>query len=224
MKRAIAAAAVSLLVQCSFAFSQQPPSQGHTFSVTGRSGSAKILESNGKSYVALDDIARLMQGSLSFKGNQIILTLPADQAAAAAPAPPAKTGFSKDFLNAELDQLSVIREWRIALVESMKKNFPASEGWIGEVRRKAEEKLAIAAAARSTSDDEKGYSLLAAELANMEKYSDRYLQGRSQMQYTNPNSVENDPLERQIQACARSLSSMAAESHFREEPACSEFH
>jgi hypothetical protein len=67
-------------------------------SIAGQAESVRILEYNGKSYIGLDDLARLIDGSLSFAANQfaanqVVLTLPVvDQATGP---PPTRSGFSK---------------------------------------------------------------------------------------------------------------------------------
>jgi hypothetical protein len=101
-------------------------------------------------------------------------------------------------------------------------NSPPPEDWIGELRRKAEQQLAMAAAARSTNDDHSGYALLAGELANMRKLSDKYLTARRNLQLVRPETITNDRLNQQIVACGHSLSMMVADNQFRDEPACIE--
>ncbi len=50
--------------------------QNGTFVVAGHTGQAPVTHLNGGSYVAIDALARLTNGSLSYQGNQITLTLP----------------------------------------------------------------------------------------------------------------------------------------------------
>jgi hypothetical protein len=193
-----------------------------TLSIAGHPESAKVLELNGKSYVAVEDVARLARGSLTFQANRILLTLPAEQAHPPAAPSSASHGFSKEFLQAGIEEMSAIREWRITIVNSVRNNSPVSEEWVSELGRRANKSLALAGAARSTEDDRNGYLLLAAEFANMQKLSDRFLSKRKQMQYIDPKSIDNDPLDRLILACAHSLASMAADNQFHDEASCRE--
>jgi hypothetical protein len=200
-----------------------PSGQGaRTLSVAGHSGYTKILELDGKSYISVEDLARLTLGSLSFNAAQIILTLPGGPPTRAAGVPEAKRGFSKEFLQAGIEQMSAIREWRIMIVNSIQNNFPASEESISELQRRADTNLALAASSRSTQDDRDAYGLLQAESKNMQKLSDGFLTKRKKLQYIDPKSVANDRLDQQILGCARSLASMAADNQFRDEPLCSE--
>jgi hypothetical protein len=210
-----------LLLTASFSTPWQSAPEARTLSIVGQSEYAKILELNGKSYVQVEDVARLTRGSLTFNANRVFLALPAERGHTSA-APPATHGFSKEFLQAGIEQMSAIREWRITIVNSIKNNSPVSEEWVSELQNRAHKNLALVGAARSTEDDRNGYLLLAAEFANMRKLSDGFLSRRRRLQYIDPSSIDNDRLDRQILACAHSLESMAADNQFRDEPACSE--
>jgi len=54
----------------------QAPKSGPTFTIAGRAGETQLLQVNGKSYVEVEALARLTKGTLSFKANATILTLP----------------------------------------------------------------------------------------------------------------------------------------------------
>jgi len=198
----------------------QSASAGRTFSILGQTEYAKILELNGKSYVAIEDVARLTRGSISFNTNQVLLSLPAQPAPAAASQ--TTQGFSREFRQTGIELMSSLREWRITIVNSIQNNSPVSEEGVSDLRRRAQTNLALVGAARSTQDDRNGYVLLAAELANVGKLSDGFLSKRRQLQYIDPRSIDNDPLDRQILACGRSIASMAAENQYRDEAACIE--
>jgi len=106
----------------------QAVQQSRTLILNGQSGQVKIMEVDGRSYVDLESLARIVNGTLRFSSNQITLTLPSSAAgteAAAAPSGlPANSGFSREFLRASIEEMAVIREWRSALVNSIEKQFP----------------------------------------------------------------------------------------------------
>ena len=215
MRSALLVCVVLLLAFALIAF-QLPPRR--TLSIAGRPGYARLVEANGKTFVDVQDLARLMQASLTFDGDRIVLTLPADPIQD----PPSAAGFSIQFLQAEIEQLSSVREWRITILNSIQSNSPVSEHWISELQMRAQSNLALVGAARSTDDDQKCYPLLAAEYANMKKLSDRFLSKRRQLQYIDPSALDNDPLDQQILACGHSLAAMAADNQFRDEAQCTE--
>ena len=44
--------------------------------VNGQQGTAKVVQVQGHNYVDIEGLARLTNGSISFKGSQIVLSLP----------------------------------------------------------------------------------------------------------------------------------------------------
>jgi hypothetical protein len=213
---------VTLLLTICFLAPAQSAPDARTLSIAGQSDYVKIVELNGKAYVEVEGVARLTRGSLTFQGNRILLTLPSEPVHASPTASPATQGFSKGFLQTGIEQMNAIREWRITIVNSIRNNSPVSEEWVSELQRRAQKNLALVGTARSTEDDRNGYLLLAAEFANMRKLSDDFLSRRKRLQYIDPDSIDNDPLDRQILACAHSLASMAADNQYRDEAACIE--
>ena len=84
---------------------RKPRSRLALLIVNGQTGQVTVVQMNGRSYVDLETLARIANGSLGFSGNQITLTLPvaastpaASAASASAPPPPtapANPGFSR---------------------------------------------------------------------------------------------------------------------------------
>jgi len=198
-----------------------PDSQpGSTLAVTGHTGTTPLVEMNGRSYVDLEALTRLIEGSLSYKQNDVTLTLPS--APGEAPAAEATQGFSKPFVQAGIEQMAVIREWRVAIVDSVQHNYPISENWVSAQRRLADRNLKLASAAASTDDDRSGVAVLTAEFNNMQKLSDRILAKRRKATYIPPKSLNNDPLDQQILACAQSMAAMVANNAFVDDANCRE--
>lgn len=188
--------------------------QSATLSVNGHSGQAPILRIDGRSYVDVEALARLMNGSLGFQANQITLTLPGSIPGQAKP------GFSKEFLKAGIEEMTVIREWRIAIVNAVQTNSPITEEWVSRYRRTADSKLALASAAAASNLDRQAVPLLQSEFSNMQKLSDRFLEMHRNLSYISPGSLDNDPLDQQILACARGLALLAANGEFEDVPSC----
>lgn len=158
---------------------------------------------------------------MSFRDKQIILTFP--------PAPntkppetnqPAQPGFSKEFLRASIEEMAVIREWRIAIVSAVLGGFPVTDDWVAGYKRTADNKLALASAAVTTDLDRSGFTLLSNEFSKMQTLNDKYLALRKSLTYIAPDSLDNDPLDQQILSCARGLSSMIARGQFEDVSAC----
>jgi hypothetical protein len=222
MKMIIAVIAVLLtaVMMLPVNVSSQTPPKGVTFTITGHAGEAQLLQINGKSYVEIEALARLTQGTLSFKANQTTLTLPPSDAEAQTATPHAKAGFSTAFVQAGIEEMSVIREWRIAIVNAVKNNTPVSEDWVSAHHRLAEKNLALASAATSTDDDRSSFPLLTAEYNNMQKLSDLYIAMRKQGTSISPDNFNNSSLEDQILSCARGFVSMTETHEFQDQASC----
>jgi len=198
----------------------QTPKKGSTLVVAGYPGQAQLLEINGKSYVEVETLALLTKGTLSFKANQTILTLQAAIPVVQASTPLVKPGLSRAFIQAGIEEISVIREWRIGIVNAVQINTPVSEDWVATRHRLAEKNLALASAAVSTDDDRSAYPLLSAEFNNMQKLSDLYLATRNQNKFISPENFGNSALEDQIQSCAQGFTSMTESHEFQDQAAC----
>src|SRR5208283_711775 len=83
MKRILLLSLSLILLLSLSAFAQQ----NLTLIVAGQPGQIPVLQMNGKSYVDVDALARLTNSSVSFKGNQVILT-PPGSASSTLPAAP----------------------------------------------------------------------------------------------------------------------------------------
>jgi hypothetical protein len=205
------------------AFSQVVQQNG-TLIVSGQPGQVPVFQINGRSYVDVEALARLTNSSLGFKGNQVTLTLPGSAASAAAAAPaasqPASPGFSKDFLKAGIEEMSVIREWRSTLVNAVQNGYPVTDEFVAGYRGQAATNLRFASVAVSTDSDRDAFLLLSNEFDNMQKLSNKVLAARKNMNYISPDALKDDPLDQKILNCARSLASMAASGQFQDDGSC----
>ena len=127
---------------------------------------------------------------------------------------------SEGFLRAEIEELTAIREWRVAIVTAVQTNNPVTENWVGGLRRSADSKLVLAIAAATTDPDHNAAELLRNEFTNMLQMSDQFLAMHSKSSYTPPDSFDSNPLDQKILSCARGLASMAATKQFQDEPSC----
>jgi hypothetical protein len=188
----------------------QAVEQSRTLVINGQSGQVSVLQMNGRSFVDLAALAQLANGTLGFHGDQIVLSLPASAANVPAKAPsasqPSNSAFSKDFMTAGIETMSVIREWRSALANAIQNGYPVSANWVESYRAKAAQSLR-----------------LANELDNMQKWSDKILKAYKDMnaaKYMSPDALNNDPLFQKILNCAHSLAAMSASGQFQDDGSC----
>ena len=198
--------------------------QSRTLVLTGHTGELTVMEVGGRYYVDIAALTQMANGSLSFRGNQIILTLsaPATGTPASNPeaSPSTTPGFSKDFLKAGIEEMSVIREWRSALANAVRQGYPVTEDWVARFRGQAQQNLRLASVAASTDADRNGLRLLNSEFNNMKKLSDRFVEANQSRTYVPPTALDNDPLDQRILSCAHSLAAMAANNQFVDDGSC----
>ena len=210
MASGLTSLAVSLLAQSS-----------NSVVVAGQSGSAKVIQVSGRNYVAVEDLARLVNGSISFNGSQIVLTLPGASSDGSTPAPAAApTGFSKDFVTAGIEAMAQIREWHAALRNAIQRGVPLADDWLSAYRNQAQQTVRLAGVAASTPADKSTVPFLNNEFNTMRALTDNYLQMTKSMTYIDPNSLDNDPLDQKLRACGHSLASMATANQLVDDGSC----
>jgi len=198
--------------------------QNRTLVLTGHPGELTVMEMGGRYYVDVEALTRVANGSIQFKGNQIVLTLstPAVNTPAinSQASPSTTSGFSKDFLTAAIEEMSVIREWRSALINAIRQGHPVTEDWVASFRGQAQENLRLVSVAASTDADRNALRLLNTEFTNLKKLTDRFVEANRSRTYVSPNALDNDPLDQKILRCAHSLAAMAASNQFVDDGSC----
>lgn len=200
--------------------SPQAAQQNGKLTISGQPGDAAVMQMNGRSYVDIEALARLSNGTLHFNGPQITLTLPGTAATTPSSSQPANPGFSKEFLKAGIEEMSVIREWRSTLLNAVQNGYPVTDAVVAGFQGQAAASLRLAPVAASTDSDQQAYQLLSNEFDNMQKLSNKIVAARQNMNYVAPNALKNDPLYQQILTCARSLASMASSGQFQDDGSC----
>jgi hypothetical protein len=68
--------AVALLLLLPALLLAQAAQRNRTLVISGHTGELTVREMDGRSYVEIEALARLTNGSLTFSGNRIVMTLP----------------------------------------------------------------------------------------------------------------------------------------------------
>jgi hypothetical protein len=202
----------------------QAVQENRTLIVNGQPGEAPVVQLKGRSYIDVEALARLTGGALSFKGDQITLTLPASAASPATATPPASepanSALSKDFLKAGIEDIAVIREWRTALVNAVRNGYPVTDDSDNSYRNQAAKDLRLVSVAVSTDSDRRAYQLFSKELSNMQSFSNEIIAAHDSMQNISPDALKDDALEQQTLSCVRSLTSMVSSGQFQDDGTC----
>lgn len=183
--------------------------------IDGHAGQAPVLEVNGGSCVGIEPLASLMNGSLSFSGNQITLSLHG-----ATGSQPGSQGFTQSFLSAGIEAMSEIREWRSALQTAVQYGFPTNSDWINHYSGPATAAVRQASVAASTDADRNAAQLIGNELGFMQQLSDKMISARKNLSYIAPDALQTDPLDAKIVSCAHSLGAMEASGQFHDDGSC----
>ena len=214
---------LAILLALPLAARAQAPQPAGTLTIAGRPDQAAVVRIRGKSYVDIESLARILHGSLRNQGTQTILTISQTPSttAAAPPAQPVKAPqLSVGFLGAEIEALTAIREWRVALVNAVQNNSPVTADWTGRLYRGADTKLQLAVAAATNESDHKALDLLRNEFTNMQQMNDQFVVMHAKVNYISPDSFDNNSLDKKIVSCDRGLLAMAATKEFQDEPTC----
>lgn len=200
-----------------FSYAEQ---QDGTLVVSGHSGQAPVTHLNGRAYVAIDALARLMNGSLGYRGNEITLTL-SDARGEVAHQPETRE-LSRNFLKAGIEAMSDIREWRSVLLSAVQNGTRAGDlpMLIDPYQRQAAKNLRLASVAATTASDRDALQLLNKELAHMQQFSDKVVTARNRASYITVDSLTRDPLDQKILKCAHALGEMAASGEFQDNGSC----
>lgn len=214
----------------------QGTGQRQTLIINGQSTQVALIQVNGHPYADLEALAKAVNGSLSSSGNMFALSFSGSsgnnpslaaspgaaaqpvvaQAAAAAP----NQGFSKQFLDAGIEQMSTLREWHAALASALQNGIPLSTSLLAPYKAQAATNLRLAEVAAVTPADHSAVQLLNNEFRNMGELSDKYINRRADLTYISPDALSNDDLNQRIVACGRSLRSMAASGQFVDDGSC----
>jgi hypothetical protein len=117
---------IVLLLFASTALAQSEHIQ-RTIVVNGHSGEATIYRIDGKSFIDLETLIKISNGTIAFQGNQITLVLPGPKDAQNVQAVEPKgnsSGMSTEFMKSGVEFVSAIKAWTNALTYAVQKGVP----------------------------------------------------------------------------------------------------
>jgi hypothetical protein len=197
-----------------------------TLVINGHSGNAMIYQIDGKSYVDLESIARISNGSLSFSSGKIVLSLPGASDAPGSPAASqeAPAGLSDDFVRAALQDVATIKEWSGTLASAVQRGVPGDGSRLTTFHDRAADQLRLAKIAASSEPDQRALRLLTNHFNLMTSWNDKLVSERKRMdtgKYSiDPNAMANDETYQKITGCSRFLNTMLPSGHFQDDRFC----
>jgi hypothetical protein len=203
---------------------QTPPDR--TLFVNGKPAGT-VTQVGGHSYIDIDTVAQITNGTVTVEPNRILLNIPAREPSPnsnAAPAQPSQVmSLSKDFARAAIAELSEMREWRGAIGTILTYGVPVVGTWPQDYHDRVETDLAQVAVAASTAGDQDALQLLRNEFGNLSQWASDIVSARQSMNATRtvyPNYMQNDPSLAKISSCNSFLSSMLVSGVYSDNPSC----
>jgi hypothetical protein len=228
-KRSVGLLVLLMLLLCGVILAQVKQ-ESRTLVVNGKSGEAAVVQINSRTYVDLENLARIANGSLGFHKNQITLTLPGGyEASAPAPAPApeqpvAHVGLSRNFMMAGIETLAEMREWASTMAYAIQNGYGVTESWAADYREKAANALRQASASVDTDADRNALQLLTNEFDAVREWSNKLVEAKKSMDTakysTSPNALRDEPLSQKIISCGHFLGTMLGSAEFKDDPSC----
>src|ERR1700674_247086 len=189
--------------------------------VNGKTTEAAVLQAGGHSYVDIETLAQITNGSGTFEANQIVLTSP--NANTDGVSSQSAEGLSKDFASAAIAALAEMKEWKGALGAMATFGLAFDETWAHTYHNRVETSIAQANVAASTNSDHNALQLLSTQFANLAKWEGEVLAERRALngaRTVEPNAVLNDPVLAKFSNCGKFLSAMLGSGIFTDNSSC----
>ncbi len=201
--------------------------QVRTVSINGHSGQAAVIQEKQRLYIDVQAVAQIGNGSLSFSGNQIALTLPPSAGSPAAPSSPTPqddNSLSRDFMRAGIEVTALLREWASPVAYAIQNGYQMSAEQVANYRENAAQGLQMASVAATTNGDKNAFQLLTNEFQGVRQWSDNLITAQKNMntaQYSmSPGTLRNEPQSRKLVTCWHFLASMLESGSFQDDSSC----
>jgi hypothetical protein len=202
---------------------------GHStrsLSVNGHTGEAIIYQIDGKSYVDIESLVRIANGSMSFKGEQIALSFPADGSTHHEPGSTSAGSprLSSEFMNSSVQTLAVIKEWTNTLSHLVQRGAPGDGSRMVAFHDRADHALRLTQVAANSDEDRDALRLLTDHFHTVSAWSDKLVGERKRMdtaKYSiSEDALKNDDTYKKIVACNKFLSKMLPNGTFHDDRSC----
>ena len=212
------------LMAIGIAAAQAQDSHGQrSLEVNGHTGQAIVYQISGKSYVDLESLARIANGSLSFRGGGIVLHLPAADAAESHGQQASTPGMTSDFMKASLQVLASLNEWSHILSHEIQRGLPIHPSTMVALRNKASDQLRAATVDAANESDDHALRLLTLHFNQVDNWNSKLAAERKNLdmgKYATENALNKDASYQRITSCANFLGSMLPSGHFQDSHMC----
>ncbi|HVN21386.1 MAG TPA: hypothetical protein VMU05_21550 [Dongiaceae bacterium] len=205
--------------------SGQVGTQFRTLVVNDHAGKVAVLRIENRTYIDLKRLVQIAHGSITYQGNQIVVTLPGGtENAPLQTADADNSALTKDFVKTGIEVISLMREWASSLANAIQNGYPVSEHWVASYAARTHTGVALASAAASSEGDRKAFQLLSSEFDAVQAWSNKLLDAQKSMtagKYAvSDNALQDDPQSHKIVTCGQFLDRMLAGGTFQDDPSC----
>jgi hypothetical protein len=206
----------------------QTEPEREVLSVQGYEGQADVIRNQGRVFVDAQALAQITKGSLSFRKDRIVLTLPGSDALEIDRDDGSEPSFSRPFIKAAIEAMASIREWGGTLLATVQNGYPVTKtaaGYtIAAYQGRAADSIALASSAVSSDSDRRGLELLKNEFNNLQTWSDAFVRARASMSAadltTSEDALKDDQEAQKLVHCGQFLAQMFAGGAFQDDAAC----
>jgi hypothetical protein len=193
-----------------------------TLLVNGKPTGAVVHEIDGRSYVDVESLALITNGTLTFEADRVVLTIP-DARSARAPGEATAPGLSGAFANAAIAAVAGIQQWEGALRTMVTYGLAFSGAWAQSYQDQVAASITQASMAASTDFDRNALEMLNNEYGNLTNWASKLNAERQALdgsRTVDPNALKNDAAMTKITDCSSRLGAMLVSGDVVDEPSC----
>ena len=212
--------------------------QTRTLTVNGHSGKVTIYRVEGKAFIDLESLVRTANGTVAFRGDEIILTFPAARTASAAePTPaahesstPSQAGstqseaMTKTFMSAAVQDLALIKDWQNTMAYAIQRGVPGDGSRLVILHDRAAEGLRLAKVQAHSPSDDNAMQLLTNHFNQVDGWKRKLVDERKSMSTANysanPNALDQDAEYQKIVSCSQFLATMLPSGNYEDNGSC----
>jgi hypothetical protein len=202
-------------------FAQRAPDK--KLFINGKSTNVAVLQVNGRSYIDVETVAQITNGSVKVGPNQVALTIPNTNTDFDASSPQDSARLSKDFASSAISTMAEMKEWKGTLGTLVKFGLAVDDSWAQVYHERVQESLQQTTIAASTNADRNALQLLNTQFANLAKWESAVIAERQNLNGARtvaPDSLQNDPVLTKFSNCGKFLIGMLGSGIFADNPSC----